>query len=105
MMDTDKLVEKIRKRFDHVQAKRVLQEKYQAKMMFAYSGGMWCAGPELITQCNLCLAQGYSEPVLTDIHNNPVKVDAEELKNQSLQRWQEQLNAWYAELESIKRER
>jgi hypothetical protein len=54
MMDTDKLVEKIRKRFDHVQAKRVLQEKYQAKMMFAYSGGMWCAGPELITQCNLC---------------------------------------------------
>ena len=104
-MDTDKLSQRIRKRFDHNQAKRVLREKYQAKMLFAHAGGMWCADPALITQCNLCIANHYKQPVLLDTHNNPIQVDANELKNLALQRWQEQMNAWHAELETLKRER
>jgi len=104
-MDTDKLSQRIRKRFDHNQAKLVLQEKYTAKMLFAYSGGMWYADPALVTQCNLCIANSHQQPVLMDTHNNPIQVDAEELKTLALQRWQEQMNAWHAELESIKRER
>jgi len=104
-MDTDKLSQRIRARFDHNQAKRVLREKYTAKMQFANSGGMWHAGPELITQCNLCLAHGHFEPVLLDTHGNPVKVDAEELKTQALQRWQEQMNAWHAEHEELRKQR
>jgi len=104
-MDTDKLSQRIRKRFDHNQAKRVLREKYSAKMQFALSGGMWTAGPELITKCNLCLAHGYFNPVLLDLNNNPVKVDAEELKTLALQRWQEQMNAWHAEHEELRKQR
>lgn len=104
-MDTDKLSQRIRKRFDHNQAKRVLREKYQAKMAFAHAGGMWHADPALITQCNLCMANGHFDPVLQDTHGNPVKVDANELKTLAMQRWQEQMNAWYAEHESLKRER
>jgi len=105
MMDTDKLAQRIRKRFDHNQAKRVLREKYQAKMQFAHAGGMWHAGPALITECNLCIANNHKNPVLLDTHNNPVQVNAEELQNLALQRWQEQMNAWHAELENVKRER
>lgn len=104
-MDTDKLSQNIRRRFDHNQAKRVLREKYQAKMLFAFSGGLWCAGPELVTHCNLCLANAHFQPVLLDTHGNPVKVDAEELKTQALQRWQEQMNAWYAEHEELRKQR
>ena len=104
-MDTDKLSQRIRKRFDHNQAKRVLREKYQAKMLFAHAGGMWCASPALITQCNLCIANNHQLPVLLDTHNNPVQVDADELKSLALMRWQEQMNAWHAELETLKRER
>jgi len=104
-MDTDKLSQRIRKRFDHNQAKRVLREKYSAKMQFALSRGMWTAGPELITKCNLCLAHGYFNPVLLDLNNNPVKVDAEELKTLALQRWQEQMNAWHAEHEELRKQR
>ena len=104
-METDKLAEKIRARFDHNQSKRVLREKYVAKMQFAFDGGMWCAGPDLITQCNLCIANNHFDPVLLDVHNNPIKIDAQKLKTLALQRWQEQMNAWHAELESIKRER
>jgi hypothetical protein len=105
MTDTDKLSQRIRKRFDHNQAKRILREKYQTKMLFAYSGGMWCADPALITQCNLCIANNHQQPVLLDTHDNPVQVDAEELKTLALERWQEQMNAWHAEYEALKRER
>ena len=104
-MDTDKLSQRIRKRFDHNQAKRVLREKYQSKMIFAHAGGMWNADPALITECNLCIANNHKQPVLMDTHNNPIRVDAEELKTLALQRWQEQMNAWHVEHEALKRER
>ena len=48
------LVKRIRKRFDHQQARAVLKETYQAKMIFAHEGGMWRAGPELINLCSVC---------------------------------------------------
>ena len=50
-MDTEKLSKKIRTRFDHQQARLVLKETYQAKMLFAHNGGMWRAGPELNNYC------------------------------------------------------
>ena len=53
-MDTDQLIAHSRARFAHESAKRVLKEKYQAKMIFAYAGGMWRAGPELLTILNAC---------------------------------------------------
>ena len=40
-MDTNQLISHSKARFDHQAAKRVLKEKYQAKMIFAYAGGMW----------------------------------------------------------------
>ena len=47
-MDTDALIAHARARFDHVAARRVLKEKYEARMIFAHAGCMWRAGPELI---------------------------------------------------------
>ena len=47
-MDTENLIAHARARFDHATAKRVLREKYEAKMIFAHDGGMWRAGPELL---------------------------------------------------------
>ena len=101
-MDTDKLSQRIRKRCDHNQAKRVLREKYQAKMLFAYNGGMWNAGPELLNILNICPDE---IAVLEDTNNNPIKVDVTELELAAQQRWQEQMNAWHAEYEALKRER
>ena len=101
-MDSDKLSQRIRKRFDHNQAKRVLREKYQAKMLFAYAGGMWHAGPALLNTLSACPD---ATAVLEDTHGNPVKIDVSLLELAAQQRWQEQMNAWHAELETIKRER
>ena len=48
-MNTDELVAHSRARFEHAAARRTLKEKYQAKFTFAHAGGMWLAGPELLT--------------------------------------------------------
>jgi len=102
---SDELVSKIKSRFDHATQKKLLREKYSSKLTFAHAGGMWKASPELATQCNLCLANGNFNPVFEDLYSTPVKVDAEELKNLTLQRWQEQMNAWLDEHEELSKQR
>jgi hypothetical protein len=99
----DNLTQKIRTRFDHNQQRRVLREKYEAKMVFAYAGGMWRAGPELNNLIFTCGRMG--EIVLPDLYNNPIKVDSQELIALSQERWNEQMNAWYVEYEELNKNR
>lgn len=83
-----------RARFDHATAKRILKEKYQARMIFAHAGGMWRAGPELL---NILATVPPSDAVLLDLYETPVKVQPEELRGLAMTRWQEQMNAWLTE--------
>ena len=101
-MDTDDLIAHARARFDHVAAKRVLKEKYQARMLFAYAGGMWRAGPELI---NILATVPTGDAVLLDLYETPVQVRPEELRGLAMQRWQEQMNAWLAEHNKLSKKR
>jgi hypothetical protein len=101
-MDTNELISHSRTRFDHHQARTVLKEKYQAKMTFAYGGGMWRAGPELLTVLAVCPDES---AVLLDLYETPVKVDIRELELAAQQRWQEQMNAWIVEHEELNRNR
>jgi hypothetical protein len=100
-MDTEQLVAHSRARFEHESARRTLREKYQAKFTFAHAGGMWLAGPELLTTLKCCSGN----VVLLDLYENPVQVAAEELYELSLQRWQEQMNAWLVEYDQLNRNR
>jgi len=101
-MNTENLVAHARARFDHEAARRLLKEKYQAKMMFAYNGGMFRAGPELQSMLLTCPD---SQAVILDLYDNPVQVDVQELMGSSQQRWQEQMNAWLVEFEQTSRKR
>ena len=96
-MNTEDLVAHARARFDHVAARRVLKEKYSARMLFAYRGGMFRAGPELLTVLSVCPD---AAAVLLDLYETPVKVDVKELELAAQQRWQEQMNAWLVEYEA-----
>ena len=100
-MDTDQLIAHSRARFEHEAARRILREKYQAKFTFAHRGGMWQAGPELLTVLKLCSG----ETVILDLYQNPIKIDAEELYELAIARWQEQLNAWLTEYEQLNQKR
>ena len=102
-MDTDQKISHARARFDHAQAKQVLKEKYQAKMLFAYAGGMWKAGPELHSTIFTCGRMG--QVVLLDLYENPVMIDTTELMTMSQQRWQEQMTAWHIEYEELNKKR
>jgi hypothetical protein len=102
-MDTDQLISHSRARFEHEAARRTLREKYQAKLTFAYRGGMWRAGPELHSTIFTCGHIG--EVVLVDLYDNPVRIDTVELMKQSQERWQEQMNAWFVEHEELNKNR
>lgn len=101
-MDTNDLVSHARARFDHEAARRVLREKYQAKMLFAHAGGMWRAGPELQTMLLTCPD---ATAVLPDLYQNPIRVDTKALYAMSQQRWQEQMTAWLLEHEQMQQQR
>jgi hypothetical protein len=101
-MNTENIVAHARARFDHESAKRVLKEKYQAKLIFAYNGGMFRAGPELQTTLLTCPDV---EAVILDLYDNPVKVPTRELLALSQTRWQEQMNAWLVEHEELSNKR
>ena len=101
-MDTDQLITHGRARFEHAAARRLLKEKYLAKMLFAYQGGMFRAGPELQTTLLTCPD---ATAVILDLYENPVQVNTKELYAQSQQRWQEQMNAWLVEHEANNQKR
>jgi hypothetical protein len=102
-MNTDELVAHARARFEHAAARRTLKEKYQAKLTFAYAGGMWCAGPELLSTLNCCVMD--KDVVILDMYENPVRINTKELWNLTAERWQEQMNAWLIECEELNKNR
>jgi hypothetical protein len=81
----------------------VLKEKYQAKLLFAYNGGMWCAGPELLTLLQAIPVE--DEMVILDLYETPVKINPSELQYLALGRWQEQMTAWLLEYETLSKNR
>lgn len=101
-LNPDQLVKEIKNRFDHATQKRLLKEKYHSKMTFAYGGGMWQAGPELLTLLQACPTE---DAVILDLYSTPVKINVVELQHLAHDRWQEQMNAWLIELESVSRNR
>ena len=96
------IIKEIRKRFDHNSAKKILREKYEAKMLFAEFGGMWKAGPELI---NILESSNEEIIYLPDEYGNPCKVPRHKMLTIVRQRWQEQMNGWYTEYEEMMKER
>ena len=101
-MNTENLVERARARFNHDAARKILKEKYQAKMVFAHNGGMWQDGPELQSTLLTCPD---TEAVILDLYDNPVKVNTTELMTLSQGRWQEQMNGWLAEYIDLSKQR
>jgi hypothetical protein len=101
-MNTEQLIAHGRARFDHVAARQTLKEKYQAKLVFAHAGGMWCAGPELL---NILAIVPPGDAVILDLYETPVQVRPEELRGLAMTRWQEQMNAWLIEYEELNKNR
>jgi hypothetical protein len=72
-------------------------------MLFAYRGGMWRAGPDLLAMLQAVPVE--DDIVILDIYENPVRVSPLELQHLALDRWQEQMNAWLVEHEQNQNKR
>jgi hypothetical protein len=101
-MDTEQLIAHGRARFEHSAARRLLREKYQAKLIFAHAGGMWRADSELLTVLAVCPD---TDAVLMDLYENPVRITVKELQGLAQQRWQEQMTAWLVEYDQLLKNR
>lgn len=101
-MQTDTLIAHARARFDHAAARRVLRERYQAKLVFGYRGGMFRATPDMIMFLHL---YGDDTIVVEDLYQNPIEVDAGELGSIMRERWQEQMTAWLIEHQALNQQR
>ena len=101
-MYTDQLIAHGRARIEHAAARRMLKERYHAKMTFAHAGGMWQAGPELLSLLAVCPD---AEAVILDLYQIPVRITVSELQDLALQRWQEQMNAWLIEHDALAQQR
>ena len=101
-MDTEDLIAHARSRFNHESARRLLKEKYEARMLFAHASGMWRAGPELLV---MLATVPPGDAVILDLYETPVQVRPEELRGMAMQRWQEQMNAWLIEHEQLNKKR
>lgn len=101
-MDTDQLITHSRQRFDHAAAKRLLREKYQARLTFGYNGGMWRATPEMITFLSL---YGDQEVVVPDLYETPIRFNARVMRDIMQAHWQEQMNAWECEYQALNQQR
>lgn len=97
------MVAHARARFDHAAARRVLKEKYESRMVFAHAGGMWRAGPDLLTTLLACAQD--TDVVILDLYQTPVKITVPELFALTHERWQEQMNAWKVEWDELSQKR
>lgn len=102
-MSTEQIVATARARFEHAAARKLLKEKYESRMTFAYRGGMWRAGPELLTLLHSVPVE--DDIVILDLYENPIKVSPLELQHLAHDRWQEQMNAWLVEHEKFQNQR
>jgi hypothetical protein len=101
-MNSQEIYEYSRARFDHATARKVLREKYEAKLIFAHNGGLFKATPEL-----LAFVQTWpiDEMYLADVYQNPIKLDRQVFLVQAQQHYQEQMNAWHNEFEELSKNR
>lgn len=101
-MDTDALIAHSRARLDHAASRRALKEKYQARLVFGYNGGMWRATPEMITFLSLYDDQ---DVIVPDLYDTPVKFNARVMRDIMQARWQEQMTAWECEYQVLAQQR
>ena len=101
-LDPDQLVKQIRSRFDHATQKKLLREKYHSKMTFAFAGGMWRAGPELLALLQSCPTE---DAVIEDLYGTPIKINVLELQHLAHDRWQEQMTSWLIEHQQLSQQR
>jgi len=102
-MDTKQLINDAKARFKHNSAKQYLKDKYQAKLLVAYQGGLWKATPELIVFLDSANSDGL---ILLDSYENPIAIaDRKALFYKVRDTYNEVMESWHKELSDLEKNR
>ena len=97
-MDTNKLIQDAKARFDFNTQKQELKDKYEGKLIFADQGGLFTSGPNLFATLQT-ITQTYV--IIVDNYGNPVKVDAIKLLTKAVNIYTTVMQEWLDELNSL----
>jgi len=86
--------------FDHVQYRKSLRERMQARLILTHNGGMFNIKPELIA---FVKTWPVDELYLEDMHGNPCQLDRQTFLIQAQQLYQEVMNEWHLEFTKSKK--
>ena len=104
MTELNNLVTQIKQATDYQINKRILREKIQTDLHFAYNGGLFKADPAIYSF--VLLWKGDLDALfIEDIYNNPIKIIQEEFIELCTQHYQTVMNEWHIQHEEIKRAR
>ena len=101
-MDTKSLIKEAQARFNHTQAKQILKEKYQAKLIVASQGGLWKITPELLV---FLKGTESEEMIITDSYDNPVTVNVGLLFEMLRDTYNTVMQSWYDEFQELRKNR
>lgn len=100
-MNTTHLVNNIRARFQHHEAKLYLEEKYLSQLTIVSHNGIWTITPELIAY----LQKAPTETILIDNNTRPIKVNSSELLAEFTDVYNNVMNSWYEEYSELEKRR
>jgi hypothetical protein len=100
MSDIENLVTEIKQATDYQINKRILREKIQTDLHFAYNSGLFKITPEL-----LAFVQTWpiDELYLEDAYQNPIEIDKQVFLVTAQQHYQKVMNRWHQEHNELKR--
>lgn len=100
-MDTKKLENSVRVRFNHQQSRILLEEKYTAQLIITNQDSTWEVSTELIGY----LKAAPKVTILLDYYNVPVKVITKELLEAARETYNNVMTAWYNEYQELSKKR
>ena len=83
-----------------------LKAKVQTLLNYSINGGTFNISQELISFVKLLLDREYTDAVLLDVYNNPIKIDdLDDFLDEILSRYFEAVNEYHAEYQKLRKAR
>lgn len=99
-MNASILVVNSRARFNHSESKQYLKEKYTNMLTVPYSGGMFKIDQTLISFLNQTECD-----IITDIYDNPIRINREEFLNLATETYNKVMSEWLEETTKLSKMR
>lgn len=104
MTELDNLVTLVKQATDYQANKRILREKIETDLHFAYNGGLFKADPSIYSF--VVLWKGDKDALfLEDVYHNPIKINQQEFVELCTQHYQTKMNEWHILYEELRRTR